>query len=454
MPIADIKPALENLLAKSVLYETLWDYYEGEQELKFSTLKLQKFFSGKGIYFAENWMGVVIDAVLDRLSLQGFSVAKQTQATDVLKQAFNELKLGLVAFDLHESALVVTEAFYILEKLPDGRLDGYLQDASTCDVVYDQDNPNIKKFAIKFWYEDAKTVRVNLYYPNITERYQAEVGKRVKISQTNFEQLESLDNPFKVIPVFHFRTTQQGRQKPLLSRALRSLQDAVNIQLSNMMISSEFNSLRQRVIISQSDPSDLKNVPGENWWIPSGDGTGQQASVQELGNFDPTSFITSIDHLSSAIAAQTKTPKHYFFSLAGQVPSGEALNALESPLVKKTLRFRDNFEVTWKEIASFLLQLAGTQIPASEVTSQWSTVQTTQPKTEAETIKTSVDSTIPLKTALRRNGWSEEELIQLDNDRKEEQSNKTSLTKTILDELRVQDSQNNENLGEGDGTAE
>lgn len=454
MPITDIKPALENLLAKSVLYETLWDYYEGEQELKFSTLKLQKFFSGKGIYFAENWMGVVIDAVLDRLSLQGFSVSKQPQSTELLKQAYNQLKLGLVAFDLHESALVVTEAFYILEKLPDGRLDGYLQDASTCDVVYDSENPNIKKYAIKFWYEDEKTIRVNLYYPTVTERYQAQVGKKVKLSQANFEQLEPSDNPFGIIPVFHFRTSQQGRQKPLLDRALRSLQDAVNIQLSNMMISSEFNSLRQRVIISQSDPSDLKNIPGENWWIPAGDGTGQQASVQELGSFDPTSFIKSIDHLSSAIAAQTKTPKHYFFSLSGQVPSGEALNALESPLVKKTLRFRDNFEVTWKELSAFLLKLAGQTVEPSDITSQWSTVQTTQPKTEAETIKTNVDSTIPLKTSLRRNGWSEDELEQMDKDRQEETKNKTSLTKTILDELRLKDSQNNDTLGEGDGSAE
>lgn len=446
MPLSDVRPAVRAIVEKQKTYPILWDYYEGDQEIKYSTQKLQKVFATFGVYFAENWSQVVVDASVDRINLTGFSVTDDVTGSDILMAFFSAQLLALVSNDVHLAAGVTGEAFYILDQ-NEGNLSGYFNDPELCIVFYDSDNPSQKHHAAKMW-EDEKTVHVTLYYPHSTERWIAQKRKSKELATLVYEEDPDrpvTDNPSGIIPVFHFRGSQQGRTKIDLGKSERSIQDAINILFANMMVSAEFSSLRQRIIISQADPGDLKNIPGENWWIPQGDGTVPAPSVTELGGYDPTPFLTAIDKLANAMAATTRTPKHFFYS-TNEVPSGESLLTMEAPLNKKTLKRRSNYEVTWIELAELLLILSNHKVDRSKIGALWEAVESVQPLTQAQVHQTNVSATMPLVTSLRRSGWSQSEIEQMEKDKKKEKSELSGLAQAELDRLRAQDAQDNTDL--------
>jgi hypothetical protein len=195
------------------------------------------------------------------------------------------------------------------------------------------------------------------------------------------------------------------------------------------------------------DTTALKNAPNEIWSIPSGDGQGQQASVGQFEATDLTNYLASIDKLANSIAIITRTPKHYFYE-AGSTPSGEALLAMESPLIKKVEQRETNFGVIWREIAAFILKISNKgEIPITDITPVWESAKSVQPLTEAQARKTSVEAGIPLETQVKREGWTETEVAAMDKDRAKESKRTTSTATAMLDQLRAEDAQSNENPG-------
>jgi hypothetical protein len=210
-----------------------------------------------------------------------------------------------------------------------------------------------------------------------------------------------------------------------------------------MMVAAEFGAFAQRWIISQADAGDLRNDAGQNWWIPAGDGQGQAASV---GQFEPAAlsgYLDAMDKIASAIAIITRTPKHYFMTTGANI-SGEALLAMESPLVKKAKSRQKILSAAWQDIAQFMLQLDGYTVDAQDITVTWDRPEAVQPFTEAQTRQLAINSGIPLTTQLMREGWTEAEIQTLIADKKKEQMVQRSMAQSVLDSLRVQQEQSND----------
>lgn len=467
---ADVKLAFETITGKRTLYNTLWAYYRGNHPLRYSTERLRKAFDKIGTYFAQNWIAVIIDAVLDRISLKGFNISKDKQAQDRLQEIWDNLSLHLMADDVHESATVVGEGYVIawkeeVEKVQDTDtgiaevlgeevLDVYFNDARMVHLFYDPARPTRKLFAAKMWKGADYYPRLLLYYPDRLEHYIS----RNKVTQeaswvtshSSFVPDDTYgpdgreDNPYGIIPVFHFRSGRVSGKREIGQSEI-SLQDAVNKLFADMMVGSEFYTFAQRVIISQTDPGDLKNGAGVNWYIPAGDGKGQQASVIELGAKSLDNYLHALDHTAQTMAIISRTPKHYLM-LNGGDPSGDALLAMEAPLVKKVTKRIQGYEIEWKALAAFLLLLDGsTTLSTVDITPTWEPVTTIQPLASAQTTKTEVEATIPLVTSLRRQGWGTDELEQLGKDQKEERKVKSSLAQEELDRMRAEDAANNTN---------
>jgi hypothetical protein len=241
-------------------------------------------------------------------------------------------------------------------------------------------------------------------------------------------------NPFSIVPVFHFRRDRREIQSEF-ANAL-PLQDAVNKLLADMMVAAEYGAFRQRYIISQGDPGVMKNSPNEIWMLQSGDGAGQGTQVGEFSATDLSNYLAAMDKLASSIATITRTPKHYFLATGGD-PSGEALMTMESPLVKKATRYIARFTPTWKALASFLLALDGSAIPPASITPIYDAPETIQPKTAADIRKVNVESGIPIVTILRNEGWTQEQLDVLAEDKQAEQSAGTAgLAQALLAKQR------------------
>jgi hypothetical protein len=395
--MSDLDRAYKTITAKRPGYDARYSYYEGDAPLRYTSERLRQAFESFDVYFAENWLSVVVNSVLDRLTLKGFSIPDKT-ANAKLDELFTRDAMQLTAYDIHEAGLVTSEAFAIAERDEEGEVTAYFNDPRLCHMFYLADRPKVKEFAAKLWFDEATdTKRMALYYPDRTEFYVA--GKNTTTSRA-FTLTGSEVNATGKIPVFHFRNTRRGKAE--FGKAEVSMQDAVNKLFSDMMVAAEFTSMKQRVIISSADPGDLKSFA--NWFIPD-----PQAKVQEIGGVELTPFLNAMDNLAFTLGVITRTPKHYFYQQSGD-PSGDALNTMEAPLVRKTLQRQENYAVTWKELAAYLLELDGVQVAPTAVTPIWQPVETVQPMARAQIMQTETSAGVPLVVSAKRQGWADDEI--------------------------------------------
>lgn len=481
VPSEDLIRAYKVITDKKIPYDLLYQYYRGDHPLRYSTERLRKAFDKIGTFFAQNWIAVVVDTVLDRINLNGFDYdtgekksdkedpdveTTKTPQQEFLEDMWDDFNMELLADDVHEAASVTGEGYIIAwkeettEDLGNGTaedksvIDVFYNDPRMCHVFYDPYRPTDKRYAAKLWVDSEGYPCMILYYPDRLEHYKS--ISKIKTGQLSLGNASSFrpdpeygedgvePNEYGIIPVFHFKAGRTSGKREI-GKSEISLQDAINKLFADMMVSSEFTTWTQRVIISQADPGDLKNTAGSNWWIPAGDGKGEGSKVLELGAKSLDNYLEAMDKLSQALAIISRTPKHYLM-LVGAAPSGDALLAMEAPLVKKVQKRISSYEVEWKNLVMFLFMLNGFEDEdPNNIVPIWSPVETSQPLAIAQTIKTEGEAGIPLETSLRRQGWGSDEIEQMRKDKSVQEKRTSSLAQQELNRMRKESEISNTN---------
>lgn len=437
LPPKDLVAAFDALRLKQRPHNKWWAYFENRASTPLPTTKIANLLQNLKINLRENWCGVTVGALTDRINIAGFTVpATHQQAID---DALSATQMLVEADDLHEAACVAGEAFLILWRTdddavappitgdaapnPSDQIEAYFNDARQVHVFYDPAHPRRKRYAAKWFIDEQKYCHITLYYEDWIEYWISKTPADSNMQPTNFQRDMELgdngiaDNPYGVIPVFHFR--RSSRQQSEL-RDVMDAQDGINMLLKNMIVAAEFDALRQKYIISQADVGNMPQLPGVIWELPAGEEGGQPTSVGQFEASQLENFLKPIDQLVNYTAIVTRVPRHYFYS-TGDVPSGDALQVMEAPLVKKAKDSMLRFGMTWREVIVFLAMLLN--LPALreiDVQTSWNPPETVQPKAQAETRQIDVKTGIPLVTALRDEGKSEAWITQMERDRDEE----------------------------------
>lgn len=425
----DVEFAYAYLAGKQESYDLLWRYYDGDHPLVYNASKLREIFKDIDASFNENWSAVVVNSILDRISIERFQVGdgRDTAQSDTLYDLWRMTGLDLDAYDAHLCALVTGEAFIVCGEGADGQPEAYFNDSRLCHIVYEDASPHTPRFAAKWWEETdvfgSTATRLTLYYPDRFEYYSAPRKREEISSAAAFAPMapDRAPNPYGEIPVYHLRRERRAIISELAD--IVAPQAQLNKVLADMMIAAEFGAYRQRYIISQmAGGTKLKNAPNEIWSLPAGDGEGQGTQVGEFQATDLTNYLAAIDRSANVIATIAGLPKTLLFA-TGDVPSGASLRALEAPLVRKAERYAGRWEVTWRQVLRLLMRLGGGgDVPVTDIDVIWAEPATTQPETDAVTVKTLVEAGVPLRTALRKQGWSDTELDQLEQDQSDERA--------------------------------
>jgi len=439
-PASDLKTIYDAICNKAPKYAKLEGYYLGNQPTVYLTARLREIFRNVDIQFTENWCAIIIDACAERISLTGFDI-KDKKANDLLAAAWERNHLTTESEDIHVTSLVDGEGYVIVWPDEDNNslAEVYYNSPSMVHAVYSNDRPRKIAYAGKMFNGDDKRARITLYYPDRLEYYVAEKNLTNVSSASAFVPDVSVSadgkatNPYGKVPVFHFKVSRTLQSD--LANAI-PLQNGVNKLLADMMVAAEYGAFSQRWIISNADTKDLKNAPDMIWNIPAGDGVGQQASVGQFQPTDLKNYLDAVDRISTAIGVITRTPKHYFFTQGGD-PSGEALIALEAPLNKKASDRIARFSTVWKELAAFICQIEGVTVDPTDIEPAFDDPETVQPMTMATITKTRVDSTVPLKTALRWEGKTDAEIEQMQTDQAEAKAaSQASMANALLEAER------------------
>jgi SPP1 family phage portal protein len=438
---SDLERAFEALKNKQSGYDMLFAYYDGEQPLTYTNTRLKDIFKDLDAYFAENWCSVVVDSTRDRINLREVQV-KNTAAAKVWKEMWERTELNLESDEVHEAALVVGEAYIIVWKDDEGKVDAYANDPRLCHIFYDAQFPRKKKFAAKWFVDDNKKIQLTLYYKDHLEYYISKDKSDNMQDAKSFEAKKTAraDNPFGEIPVFHFRLAQRKTKSDL--KSVIAPQNGINKLLTDMMVTAEYLAFPQRYIISNAETKGkIKNAPNEIMDLPAGDGVGQQTQAGQFAAADLDNYLKAIDNLATAISSITRTPKHYFFSIGSNL-SGEALIAMEAPLNKKAQDRIDQFIPVWKQVALFMLRAAGQEVQADEVEPVFDKPETIQPFTQAQTRQMNILSGMPLSSVLREEGKSEIFIAQVEKDLAQADKKKADMASAYLEQARKNFDQN------------
>jgi len=258
----DIVIAAKKLTANTTTYETPTNYYDGAHTLTFATEKFKNVFGTLFREFALNLCPAVVDAVRDKLIVTGYRVedadGKKEIPTDAWK-IWQQNRMGVRAGQIHREAVMNGDAYAIVWVDPKQKTTIYPQKAASCTVVYDEETPGKILWAAKYWFttpdeKGKKKARLNLYYPDRTERY---ISKRdvtalpEKVGDWDEYAADggsfSIPNQYGIVPVFHFANNSDigSFGKSELKDAI-PVQNALNKTVLDMLVAMEFSAFRQR----------------------------------------------------------------------------------------------------------------------------------------------------------------------------------------------------------------
>ncbi|MFC5947066.1 phage portal protein [Pseudonocardia lutea] len=425
----DLTAGLSALAESQESYETAHRYYKGSVAEVFASPRMRRAIRNSGVDVRFNFAKKPVDAVADRLELAAITGPDEA-STQALQEIWETNALGLEAPNIMRRACEYGDAYVLVWPAdPEvSRVNVFYNSPETCRVIYDQENPLEKSFAIKRWAD-----RCDLYYPDRIEKYVLRKGAKPN-EASSWEQYTDdegdewpYENPYGEVPVFHFRTDRPYGEP--LHFGFYGPQDAINKLIISHLSSVDYQAGPQRYAMLEADAdtaeaedddfefgadddegagspeatSNLSSAPGSVWWLRDVKGVGQFESAKPEVFTDP--MLTYL-RMGADI---TSTPLHRIDPTT-VVPSGEAFRACEGPFVKKVNGLQRSFGATWEEAFTFALRVYQGAEVKTQVDVRWAPAQTVEDKDFWDTAKLKIEAGVPPYQVLLEAGYTAEQM--------------------------------------------
>lgn len=349
-------------------------YYNGEQWLQtafLSSTKFQEYFMGMIRSISDNWLPMVVDAVDERLEVQGFRNAPGEIQDDEAYKIWQYNYMDLVSKTLFTSTLTCGIAFLMVWDSGDRDYPVTIT-AEHAGEVYVQTDPcnGFRTAAIKSWVDDDLGARrLNLYLPEAIFKYWWPTdGGAVEWIPLPGEEI--ILNPMGIVPVIPVRNRIDLNKSSWKSEIhdVMSTQDQINKLVMDMLVASEFGAFRQRWATGMEIPIDeatgkpqevFKAAIDRFWSNPDPAGQFGEFSATDLGN-----YVRAIENRVQSLASRTRTPAHYMLGQSGTFPSGETLKATETGLIAKVRRHMLEYDDALEEAMRMAYFVNGSMVKA------------------------------------------------------------------------------------------
>jgi hypothetical protein len=423
-----LEQAIDQFRNQAARYRKSRRYYAGEQDLQFASEKFASTFGNLFREFALNLCPAIVDAVRDKLKIEGFGLAEKlatnykngtnsetgNAAASQIDRIWRENRMAIRAGEVHKEALKNGDAYVIVWPGADGRVRIVPQSAETCTVHYDEDEPGRIAWAAKAWRDADKRTRLNLFFPDRIEKYVADDrhGKFLpdakSFSEPHADEGVRVPNPYGIVPVFHFANNADigafGRSE--LDDAM-AVQDGLNKSVLDMLVAMEVCSFRQRWIagievkIDQETGKEITpfTTGMNNVWMTEN----AEARFGEFGASDLEQFLKVKDGFRIDMASVTGTPLYYLMPQIRGFPSGESLRKAETRFLAKVRDRQEQFGAVWEDVMSFALRLAGQ--PDITLTTHWEDPSPSNERDVLENLRIKHDLGVSPEQILREAGY-------------------------------------------------
>lgn len=377
--LAKVKFLYAKLNGRRPEIESLDGYYEGDQPLKYASREWAEFHKDRYAQFADNWCGVVADAVNERLAVTGLRVGDTaTDDESTLWGDWQRNEMDAQSSQGFLESIVAKRSAVIVWGDENDEPQMSWEHPAQVYVQYDAGNSRRRLAAIKAWV-DGDMEYATLYEPDALWKFQRKhSGVKVKggvtangltvvgTSTRSFDDgsaweprertgddLWPLPNPLGEVPVVEVMNRPRLGREPISDIAgARAMQDAANLLWAFLFAAADHASMPGRVIMGQEAPKmpildksgqkvgekaiDIKELQhGRFLWL-----TGEKTTISEFTAAKLDVFTDVIEIAIGHMGGQTRTPAHYFVANKGLSNiNGETLVATETPLVKKAGEF-------------------------------------------------------------------------------------------------------------------
>ena len=340
------------------------EYYRGDQPLMFASKEWRKYHADRYRNFSDNWVQVVADSPVERLTVNGVKPmgADAADAESWRVWQVNALdadsQLGFLGAVNGARSFVLVWGNPRDEQTPEVTFE----DASQCIVAYEPGSRRKRRAALKRW-QDGQRDFATLYLPEEVWKFsRPTLGRQEKSpqmadvdeEQRKWAPREMGDepnpqpNPMGVVPMVELPNRPMLAAEPISDVAgVVAMQDAINLLWAQLFTASDFASFPQRVVIGAERPTipvmdesgqevgrrpvDMEKFAVDRFLWIEGDA---QAKIEEWSAANLDAYTKVIEVAVGHVAAQTRTPQHYLVGKMANL-SGDALIAAETGLVKR-----------------------------------------------------------------------------------------------------------------------
>jgi len=463
--LEDIQWALDSLLPLQSGYSRARRYYQGTHQRMIDNERLKNIFGRLFRDFRLNLCKPVVDSLVDRLQVSGFSSGdtEEQNAADVWKRNHMARRAGQV----HLEAITAGDAYVLVWPDETNRPTIYPHKAHEVAVDYSASEPGLITRAAKLWRPDEDTVRLTVYRAERVERYVARrlisgglpatqpvdpyyqgsellatterdlyddggqffptgeategaagVDKAQSFTEYRDDGPAVIPNPFGVVPVFHF-----ANNSDLGERGISELWDAMPVQdmlnylAFQILVNAEYQGHRQRWATGveirtdplTGEPINPFRAGPERVWVA---GNTDEAGAK-FGEFAPGD-LSQLDSVKKAAALDmaqvSQTPPHYFF-VASNLVSGESQKTAEQKLDAKVSDRQIAFGDTWAQVVSLAVRMErGLSQDGLELDTNW---KDTKPRNELESWQVAQMKSelgVSKEQILREMGYTDEQI--------------------------------------------
>jgi hypothetical protein len=432
--IDTIKRLSASLSAKRGEYDRLDSYYNGEHGLRFASMDFKLAFAQRFGKYAENFCGVVVDAVEERLDVEGFRFPGQDEkdpdaADPDAWQIWQDNQLDAASQIAHTEALVKGIVYVLVgqyERIA-GRSPAITVEDPCEAIVEYAPGSNERTVGMKRW-DDPGVQRsyATLYYPDRIEKWQTVVRSGANqygawaVAETDRWEKRTVDgepwpitNKLGVVPLVALvnRPRLRGEGRSEIADII-PVQDAINKLATDELVTSDTSSFPQKWATGIEIPVDPETGKSVEPWRTAVDRF-MSTSVEnaKFGQFEAATldgYISAIEQKIRAIISISGTPFHYFMQHGGQPPSGQSLRGSETRLVRKARRKQRHFGEGWEEVMRLAFKALGS--PKADVLDNETKWADPESLTESEHIdaltKKRAGLQVPLKQLWEDAGYS------------------------------------------------
>lgn len=334
-------------------------YYEGTQPLSYLAPEIQAELSDRMRQLVINWPQLVVDALDERLDVEGFRYADSETTADDLWSVWQANDMDEGSQQAHVDALALKRSYAIVGTNEDDE-DTPIVTAESALEVFAERDPRTRQVmaAVKRWEEPSAGVApvkwATLYLPDkrITFEQQKGVWTEVDRDEHNLGAVQ-------VVPLAN-RPRLRHLDGTSELRAVIPISDAACKIASDMMVSAEYHAMPRRWAtgLSRDDFADQDGQPlgamsalaGRVWANEDANVKFGQFPEAQLSNFHDT-----INVLARLVAALTGLPPAFLGLATDQPPSADAIRASEARLVKRAERRQRAFGEAWERVMRVVL---------------------------------------------------------------------------------------------------